>query len=108
MARYLHRAPANGVPGVEHTLSVEESFPPELQALGEFLSEETWPDGSERARGSLTMFVEGGKIKVCLSDKDAGALAFVSAGTFDELLQWVEQGIRTQQLDWRAQRERRR
>lgn len=108
MAQYLHKPAAIGVPNAvgEHWGLV--SFPPELAALGEFLTEETWPDGSERVSGSMTVFREGAKIKCCLSDKDQGTLAFVSAATWTDLLEWVEAALRGQQLDWRPQRERRR
>lgn len=108
MASYLHRGTAKNVPSGGKGCDPVEVFPTELAALGEFILAETWPDGSERTPGSLVVFREGFKLKACLSDKDQGTIAFVSAGTWDELLELAEAGLRSQQLDWREQRDRRR
>lgn len=75
-----------------------------LPALCEFLSEGHWDDGSPRVPGSLTLFVDDGLWKVCLSDKDAARVAFVSGQTPTEAFATAEKGLIQGSLDWRAQR----
>jgi hypothetical protein len=71
-------------------------------AIVEFVSAAQWPDGTARAPGSLVMFVEDGRLKVCLNDKDQGAVCFVTARSLLELLDAVETILCNGKGDWRA------
>lgn len=73
-------------------------------ALAEFLTAAKWPDGSTRVPGTLTMFVDAGAWKACLSDKDQGLIAFTSASDPEALLETVERGLVSNALDWRGAR----
>lgn len=75
-----------------------------LPALSEFLSEARWDDGSPRVTGSITLFCDDGVWKLCLSDKDAGRVAFVSAGTPTEVFAAADKALQSSSLDWRVQK----
>jgi len=74
-------------------------------ALAEFLSLSRWEDGEARETGSVTVFVDAGMWKACLSDKDGKRVAFLSARTPEGLFEALEEGLQADRLDWRAQRE---
>ena len=79
-----------------------ENFP----ALAEFLTATRWDNGDVRAPGTLTVFTDGPVWKVCLSDKDAGVVAFVTAESPDGVLLAANKGLETGSLDWRSQKDR--
>ncbi len=73
-----------------------------LPAITEFLTAIVWDDGTPRLRGSLILFSEEGLWKLCLSDKDSGRVAFVTAQTPVEVFGAAEKGLAAGSLDWRA------
>lgn len=75
-------------------------------ALGEFLTLPEWEPGVARVTGSLSLFVESGVWKCCLSDRDGGQVAFMSARSPEDLFASLEKGLRAGTLDWRAMRDR--
>lgn len=72
--------------------------------LLEFLVLSTWDDGSPRTPGTLLIFVDGSMWKACLKDKTGPRVCFVSGSDLDTLLLTVEEGLREDALDWRADR----
>jgi len=70
-------------------------------ALWEFLSCDAWPDGQERTLGSLTVFVEEGLLKVCLSDRAQEMVAFRSGCDLADCLSSIDSGLQDGSLDWR-------
>jgi hypothetical protein len=74
------------------------SFP----LLADFLTLTMWPDGSSRALGTALAFVEGDTVKVCLNDKDAGLVCFVSAPTWEQAWLAAEGALEEGRGDWRA------
>lgn len=86
----------------------DEAFAKKYPYLAEFLQREWWSEDkslpvNQRARdkGSIILFCEEGMFKACLSDKDAGAVAFISKKVFTGLLEAIEKGLREDTLDWR-------
>jgi len=75
-----------------------------IPRLFEFLRETEWDDGSRREPGSITIFIQDGSWKACLSDKAMGRVAFLSAGTMAELLKGVDGALEADTLDWRTSR----
>lgn len=69
-----------------------------------FLCLEKWPDGSARRTGTLLLFVDQGKLKACVTDRDAQLVAFVSGDSLPGLLDALERGLRDDTLDWRQMR----
>jgi hypothetical protein len=81
--------------------------PAELDAWGallEFLLCETFPDGSRRQTGTLLLFSDEGRLKGCLCDREQSIVGFVSGTSLMQVLRDVEQQLRDDRVDWRAQR----
>lgn len=90
----------SGSPQPFETCSFMKGYP----TVVEFLCVTAWPDGSSRVPGSLVIFSEENVVKACLTDKDSGSLAFVSAKTVTSLFTAMEKGLSNDSLDWRASR----
>jgi len=67
-----------------------------------FLTAVTYPEGDRRQTGTVLIFLDAGRLKACLSDRECGEVAFVSHATPDGLLEAVEAGLAGGGLDWRA------
>lgn len=85
---------AGGASGVDGLLK-------ECPAVLEYMSADSYPDGERRDRATLMFFVEGGIVKVCLSDKTTGRTLWRSGTSIDECLISLEQCIVDGQADWR-------
>lgn len=72
-----------------------------LLAVWEFLTETEWGEGEPRRTGTVLLFVEDGRVKVCANDRDSDSVCFVSGSTPDEALGSLDQGLRDGDLDWR-------
>lgn len=76
---------------------IEGLFP----TLWEYLSADAWPDGSERETSTVTMFVEQGMVKVCLSDRANDRSAWSSGETLEEAVLSLEGALAADRTDWR-------
>lgn len=64
------------------------------------------PEGTLlRQPGSIQVFVEGGKFKARLKDREEKVYCFVSASSLDDLLLAVNAGLEDGSLDWRPDTE---
>ena len=72
-----------------------------LPAVFEFLSSDRYPDGSPRERSTMTVFVEDGVVKVCLSDRDQARTLWRSARTLEDVLLALELSLQDASADWR-------
>lgn len=91
--------PENG-PGSAETDGFLVSRNPRLL---EFLTMTRWPhDGSRRETGSLMVFVENGRWKGTLKDRDGGHVVFLTGDTFLGLLEAFETGLEAEDLGWRV------
>ena len=68
----------------------------------EFLTLHKWEDGSQRIPGTLLVFVDGSMWKGCLKDKNGPRVTFVSSSDLDGLFLAIEDGLKEDNLDWRA------
>jgi hypothetical protein len=66
-----------------------------------------WEDGSARETSSLTLFLQEGLLKGCLRDRGNDRVTFVSGDSLERVLQALEDGLSTDSLDWRRDREQR-
>lgn len=108
MAQYLQRAGGKQRdPPSDNGVSLP-TFPIDLGAIEEFLTRQEWAPGEARVPGSLTMFAELGRLKLCLHDKDQGLVGFVTAATWLGLWSATEAQLRDGTVDWRASKEQRR
>lgn len=64
--------------------------------------------GEIHQTGSITIFVDGGKIKLCVNDRPARQSCFVSGDTLMRALEVVEQGLTADSLKWSSAGYRRR
>jgi hypothetical protein len=76
------------------------SFP----TLWEFLTLSTWPDATSRLPGTMILFVEGDKWKVCLKDPNGKRVCFVTGKDLDSVLLATDAGLDGNDLDWRPDR----
>jgi hypothetical protein len=70
-------------------------------ALSEYLTLDRWEDGTERETATLLLFAEDGLWKACLHDRAEGRTAWVSSGTVTGLLERLEEGCASDDLEWR-------
>lgn len=78
-----------------------DSFSVRYPTLMEFLTLMRWPDGTMRETGTLLLFIDLGFVKCCLSDRDSGEVAFLTAPSVDALLGSVEAGLTANTIEWR-------
>lgn len=97
----MRRGSDGGSGGHLADASDDPEFSQSHPCLFAFLVAETWETGEKRATGTLLVFVDDGKWKACLSDRDGGRVAFVSASTAKGLLDASEAGLDAGTLDWR-------
>lgn len=83
--------------GAATTATVGGSFP----FLVAFLTDRVWADGAARITGTLTVFLECGQWKGCISCRSTSRKAFLSAGSFQELLERLEEHLTSDDLDWK-------
>lgn len=79
----------------------DPSFQKNHPLLFEYLTTDTWDDGTVRERSTLLIFCEGQAFKLCLLDRALARKAFVTAQTLLDALRAVEKGLANGSLDWR-------
>lgn len=97
---FLRKAQASGGP-LKPASSGDAGFLKEHPALCEYLTSETYPDGSHRHRSSVTVFSEDGFFKACLNEKDQGLVLFVAEASFNDLWPALELLLQADQIPWR-------
>lgn len=99
------RPTVNGESSVPGSGSLEGcSISTQFPHVVEFLCPGSWGDGTTREPGSVTLFWQDGKLKVCLKTKTPAAVCFLSASSITSLFLALEQGLVGGTLDWRADR----
>jgi hypothetical protein len=102
----LHRAkdkPAGGEisnGGLLAADSMLASYP----TVRAFLFSSKWEDGASRTTGTILLFTDLGQLKARVVDKDGSRVAFVSGESLESILAHLEDGLGTDQLDWRQDR----
>jgi hypothetical protein len=74
-------------------------------SLVEFLTRTEFEDGSARQTGTLMLFVEDGRLKVCLNDRAEGLVGFHSFQSLDTILGELEGCLDKDGVDWRKTRD---
>lgn len=70
--------------------------------LWEFLTAESWDDGTAREVGTVLIVVEDGCVKMWLNDKAQGVTCWVSSSSWDGLLKAASHAIEGTGAGWRA------
>jgi len=76
------------------------------EALAEWMSEPTFSDGSARDLPSLTLFLEGGRLKACYNDKAEGLTGFLTLDGLELLAEQLSEALDNGKVDWRGARKR--
>lgn len=101
VADFIEKMRAQCAKTIEGECPVTEDFVQAYPGLHDFLGRSKLLDGSARTRSKLTIFYDGPKVKVGLTEPDLEMSAFVTAeGVFEALLA-LEEAIQTESLDWR-------
>jgi len=79
----------------------DPSFSKKCPTVLEFLGCNMWPDQTPREPGTITLFIEGHRWKAGVNDRDGEFSAYLSAETFQGLLEALERGLDQDKLDWR-------
>ncbi len=58
-------------------------------------------DGTARQPCTLTVFAGDGSLKACLSDRETEETAWITAASFQAILEGFERGLEKESLDWR-------
>jgi hypothetical protein len=98
-----HVNAGNGDGYCHHDGDFESEFP----GLWEFLSR-IMLEGKPRESGTINIFVEPGKVVLCLQDRHTGFSAFHAAETLQEALEGCEGRFQAGKLDWRKKNQNRR
>lgn len=74
----------------------------DLPNLWDHMTAVSYDDGSPREVSTLTVFVEGRIVKVCLNDRAVSRSLFTSGASIKECLESVEKALRSDAgADWR-------
>src|SRR5262249_24986254 len=91
----------NGTGGEAH-LPEDSMFVKDYPALWQFLTATEYKPGEPRERSSLTMFVEEGSFKLCLSERTKNCSCWATGPTFLEALEALERRITSASPEWRS------
>lgn len=70
-------------------------------AVWEYLSVAHYPNGKPRILSTLTVFVDGLMVKLCLNDRDAALTAWVAGLTLSDALSALDTGLTEDTVEWR-------
>jgi len=73
-------------------------------AIWEYLVSERWEDGTARRTSTMTIFVEEGRVKLCLNDRQGQRSLWVSGATLLDALDALEGHLEQGTGDWRRNR----
>jgi hypothetical protein len=99
------KRPESGRPGEIPPLpAVDEEFERKYPTLWEYLTCDTWEDGSPRATTTMFLFVSGGRWTCMLKDRALEKVCFSTHDTLAELLASREEALCDGRADWRTER----
>lgn len=75
---------------------------PLYPTLTDYLTCEAWEDGTPRVPATVMLFAQDGRWKVCINDKAMSRVAFIAGLTPESALQAAEDGLASDDLDWRT------
>jgi hypothetical protein len=70
-------------------------------SLVEFLTAKEYEDGTKRVLPTLLLFVEDGKWRLWLNDRDQERSTWAESGELETALGTLEQGLSSESLSWR-------
>jgi len=98
---YLRKAPSAADAEAQLQDLQADRFWEGYPAIWEYLACGRYPDGSARQRASLTVFVEDGLIKLCLSDRDCERTAWGGSDEMLDALAGLDRALQEGHVQWR-------
>jgi hypothetical protein len=80
---------------------------PDVVLLSDFLMSPKYSDGTNREPGSITLFFEGGRVKVAFNEKTDRMVGFGLVEDLAELSACLELLLQGDKVDWRQAKGRR-
>lgn len=77
-------------------------FKKDYPAVWQFLTADEYEPGKPRERSSLTLFVEEGSFKFCLSERTKACSCWVTGPTFLDALEALEKRVTSENPEWRS------
>lgn len=84
---------------------VPDDFAKKHPALWEYLTVDSYDDGTAREVATLLLFTEDGLFKACLNDRATSRTCWMSATTVGGLLGLLEEALQGDNAEWRTKRE---
>lgn len=101
MGDFLKLPPHQAAPQATAQDYEASPFTRDYPCLWEWMTLTRWENGEVRIPTSISLFLDEGRVKAAVNDKDMGRVAFVSGWTVEDVLRAVEEGLLQQSLDWR-------
>lgn len=73
-----------------------------MPLLMEMLTTDRWDDGTPRLPSAISLFIEDGRWKAAINDKDLRASLYVTADTLVGALKALESALASPSPDWRG------
>lgn len=104
MGDFLKARPAEGEQPLQAQDLQGDQLVRDFPCLFEYLTLTRWEDGTARVPSSLTLFLDEGRLKACLHDRDMGRVAFVAGWAPVPVLRALEEGLLEGTVEWRPSR----
>lgn len=95
LTRIVDAAGGSGPPGRLTGVLVDSP------AVVEYLTADKFPDGAARERSVLSIFIEDGRVKACLNDRDGGRTLWRSGDGIEDCVALLDLAITDGTADWR-------
>lgn len=123
MVDYVWNPVTEIFPGAELTAMLERRVPPSepqdpvtatvldtasakaMPTLHAFLTQQRWPDGSERETGTLNVWYDGTSYRAMLRDRDQGLVLFITCPVLSKLLSVCDGAAAAKDADWRKDKQ---
>jgi hypothetical protein len=73
----------------------------ERQDLCDFLTVTQWEDGTPRETGTLSLYMQNGRLGVCITDKAQGRMAFITISLQGSILDEIDHALGDEDLVWK-------
>ena len=101
VTKFIERMREMCLKTVEGECPCTEEFVQAYPGVHDFLGRTKLADGTARTRSKLTIFYDGPRVKIGLTEPDLEMSAFVTSEGFFEALQALEEAVQSETLDWR-------
>jgi len=101
VAKFLKKQAAPSAKNAASTAGAGGQFAKDFPAIWEYVSTDKWDGGAPRELASLILFLEDGRWKICLSDRENSRTGWSSGDTFSEALECLEDALVNERVEWR-------